>query len=815
MDRLTMDLRFVVRSLAKRPMLTAAVVVTLALAIGANAAVFGVVDALLVHPYDMHDVDRIVMPLTTSPQWIGRRETVSRADFLDWRRELQGGAIEHLAATLWWDANLVGRDEPERVLGFFVSPAFFDALDAHAAIGRTFRADEEVPANAKRIVLSDGLWRRRFGADPSIVGRPVRADGDQSIVVGVMPAGFDFPMGAELWAPLALDEQASRDRAAHDLTVYGRLPPGRTLAEAQAQMRAIAQRLAREHPDTNAQLGAAVYTVSRGMSDVGVPQVLALWQAAGLLVLLIACANIANLLLARAAEREREIAIRLALGSSRGRIIRESLVESALLVGAAIPAALAVAFASLRLMHALMPARIVRFIAGWNRLGLDWRTIGATIACAALAAAIFGTLPAWQMARGIVGDALKSDGRTGAGPARQRLRRALVVAELALALPLLAAAMLSVSTVTRSLASWQGYDPTNVLTFRAILPDARYPDADSRARFAAAALDAIADTAGARDAAAANVLPAIDSNARRAIELAGRPAAEPSKAPRVDYRVVSPHYFDVLRVPVLSGRAFAAADQKSSEPVAIVSESMARKFWPAGGAIGERVRIADGPWMRVVGICGDVVHDWFDYQRFAENANGRLPTLYRPIAQAPSDALVFAVRTSGDPLALVPGVRAAIARVDPTQPVFEMMTLRQVQRDRTISLQYIASVMSVFAALALLLALLGLYAVMTVLVTQRVREIGVRMALGATSRDVTRLTLSQAGRLTAIGITIGLLLAVALGRGMEAGLLGIVSSDIRVTAALAAALGAAAVAASYLPARRAASVDPIVALRTE
>ena len=814
MDRLLMDVRFAMRSLAKRPTLSAAVVVTLALAIGANAAVFGVVDALLLHPYDMHDVDRIVMPLTTSPQWIGHRETVSRADFLDWRRELQGGGIEHLAATLWWDANLVGRDEPERVLGFFVSPAFFDALDAHAAIGRTLRADEEVPANAKRIVLSDGLWRRRFGADPSIVGRPVRADGGQWIVVGVMPAGFDFPMGAELWAPLALDEKASRDRTAHDLTVYGRLAPGRTLAEAQAEMRAIAQRLTREHPDTNAQLGVAVYTVSRGMADVGVPQVLALWQAAGLIVLLIACANIANLLLARAAEREREIAIRLALGSSRGRIIRESLVESALLVGAAIGPALAVAAASLRLMHAFMPARIVRFIAGWNRLGLDWWTVGATIACAALAAAISGTLPAWQMARGIVGEALKSDGRTGAGPARQRLRRALVVAELALALPLLVAAMLSVSTVTRSLASWQGYDPTNVLTARAILPDARYPDADSRARFAAAALDAIAETPGARDAAAANVLPAIDSNATRAIELPGRPAVDPSKAPRVDYRVVSPRYFDVLRVPVLSGRAFAAADQKNGEPVAIVSESMARKFWPAG-AIGERVRIAGGPWMRIVGICGDVVHDWFDSQRWAENANGRVPTLYRPIAQAPSDALVLAVRTSGDPLALVPGVRAAIARVDPTQPLFETMTLRQVLLDRTISLQYIASVMSVFAALALLLALLGLYAVMTVLVTQRVREIGVRIALGATSRDVTRLTLSQAGRLTAIGIAIGLLLAVALGRGMEAGLLGIVSSDIRVTAALAAALAAAAVAASYLPARRAASVDPIVALRTE
>jgi len=815
MDRLMMDVRLAVRSLVKRPLMSLAVVLTLALGIGANAAVFGVVDALVLHPYAMHDVDRIVMPVTTSPQWIGRRETVSRADFLDWRRELENGAIDHLAATLWWDANLVGRDEPERVLGFFVSPAFFDALDAHAAIGRTLGRDEEVPANAKRIVLSDGLWRRRFGADPAIVGRPVRADGDLWIVVGVMPPGFDFPMGAELWAPLALDQQAARNRTTHDLTVYGRLAPGRTLGEAQAQMGAIAQRLAREHPDTNAQLGAAVYTVSRGMSDVGVPQILALWQAAGLIVLLIACANIANLLLARGAEREREIAIRLALGSSRSRIIRESLVESALLVVAAIPLALAVASVSLRLMHAFMPARIVHFIAGWNRLGVDRWTVGATIACAAAAAAIFGTLPAWQMARGIVGDALKSDGRTGAGPRRQRLRRALVVAEIALALPLLVAATLSVSTVTRSLGGWQGYDPTNVLTVRAALPERRYPDADSRARFVTAALDAIARTPGVRDQAAANTLPAIDSNATTMIELPGRPVVERSKAPRVDFRAVSPRLFDVLRIPVVSGRAFTTGDQKSSEAVAIVSESMARKFWPSGDAIGERVRIVNGPWMRIVGVCGDVVHDWFDYSRWADNGNGRVPTLYRPIAQAPSDTLVLAVRAAGDPLEMVSGVRAAIARADPMQPVYEMMTLRQVLRDRTISLQYIASVMTAFAALALLLALLGLYAVMTVLVTQRVREIGVRIALGATARDVARLTLSEAGRLTAIGIAVGLVLAVAFRRGMEAGLLGLASSDIRATAALAAALAAASIAASYLPARRAASVDPIVALRTE
>jgi putative ABC transport system permease protein len=806
MDRLFMDVRYAIRSLLKRPTMTATIVATLALGIGANAAVFGVVDAMLLHPFVMADVDRIVMPVTTSPRWTGHRETVSAADFLDWRRDLSGGAIEHLAATDWWDANLVGRDEPERVLGFRVSAEFFAALDGRAAIGRTFLAEEEVLANSRRVVLSDGLWRRRFGADPAIVGQPVLIDGMQWIVVGVMPASFTFPLMAEVWSPLTFDEKTSRNRSAHSLTVFGRLANGRTLDQARVQMKAIAQRLATDHADTNAQLGADVFTLSGGMADVGLPAVLGLWQAAGLFVFLIACANIANLLLARASEREREIAIRLALGSSRGRIIRESLLESAILVACSLPLALAVASASLRLMHAMMPARIVRYIAGWDRLGLDAWTIAGTIACAAIASLIFGALPAMQMARGIVADALKSDGRTGAGPGRQRVRRALVVAEIALALPLLVAAMLSISTIRSFLISWQGYDPNNVLTMRAVLPESRYPDADSRERFALLALERLSEVAGVRAASVGNVIPAVDTNSMRAFEIAGQAIAEQAKWPRVDYRAISLKYFDVLRMPLLSGRAFTAADRKGSEPVAIVSESMARKFWPTGGAIGERVRVADGEWMRIVGICGDVVHDWFD---------GRVPTLYRPLPQAPSDTLIFAVRTAGDPLALAAESRAAIARLDATQPVFEIMSLRQVLSERTISLQYIAAVMAAFAGLALLLAILGLYAVMTYLVAQRVREIGVRIALGATGRDVARLTLSQAARLTAMGLAIGVLLAVALSRGMEAGLLGIVSTDFRVTAALAAALGVTALAASYLPARRAAAIDPMTALRAE
>jgi predicted permease len=311
---------------------------------------------------------------------------------------------------------------------------------------------------------------------------------------------------------------------------------------------------------------------------------------------------------------------------------------------------------------------------------------------------------------------------------------------------------------------------------------------------------------GARAVTVANVVPALDSNWKRAIEISGRPIDARSKAPEVDYRAVSPQYFDVLRMPVLSGRGLTVADRDTSEPVAMVSEAMARKFWPDGAALDSRIRIANGPWLRVVGISGDVVHDWFD---------GQQPTVYRPVAQAPIDTVTIAIRTDGDPMGLVAAARAAVARVDRQQPLFDIMSERSVLTDRTISLKYIASVMAAFAGIALLLALLGLYAVMTFLVARRVREIGVRMALGASQRDVVRLALSQAVRLTALGVAIGALLAVALGRAMEAGLLGIVSSDIRLTAALAAVLALTAVAAGYIPARRAASVDPMTALRTE
>ena len=467
---------------------------------------------------------------------------------------------------------------------------------------------------------------------------------------------------------------------------------------------------------------------------------------------------------------------------------------------------MAVSWAFLGLMRLFMPARIVRFVPGWDRMTVNSRLFGVTVILGVVAALIFGTLPALQMSRGRVLEALKSDGRTGASPGRQRLRRSFVVAEIALVLPLLVAAMLSVRGVTQFLRDWQGYDPNGLLTFRVVLPEARYGDAESRRRFALASVDEFGAIPGVTGVVVANTLPATDSNTSRRIEVEGQIVPDTASPPSVDYRTVNAAYFDVLKMPILSGRAFASVDQNGTTPVAVVSQSMAAKYWPAGGAIGARVRIGKEPWMVVVGICGDVIHD-------IDRRN--LPTLYRPVTQALSDYLIFALRTPGDPLAIVAQVRQALSRVDPNQPVFEIRSMRQVLHERTIGLQDIAGVMGTFAGLALILALLGLYAVMTFLVAQRVHEIGVRIALGATAADVTRLTLGDAARLTTIGVAIGLVLAVALGRAMEAGLLGLVSSDVKVSAGLALALAVTAIGASYLPARRAAGVDPIVALRNE
>jgi len=605
-----------------------------------------------------------------------------------------------------------------------------------------------------------------------------------------------------------LTRQLPKEAAKRDsryLTVIGRLRSGTTFDDADAEMAVLASRLAHDYPDANRDHGIRVYSLTRGMLDEGSGALLTLWQASAFVVLLIACANIANLMLARAAERRRETAIRVALGASRSRVLRELLTESMLLALIAVPPALGFAWVCLHFIRVAMPARILRFVPGFETLGPDMWLLGFTLGLAMLTACIFGLLPALQAARSKVSDTLKEGGRTATG--RQFLRRAIVVAEVSIALPLLVAAGLSVLGTHRLLNGPQGYDPDGLLNMKLLLPERTYPDDVARRHFVERAISTLSSVGGVERVAAANSFPSSGSNSTRAIEIDGRPAPDPRNLPTVDSRVVTPSYFDVMRIPLLQGRALADADRETAAPVAVISESMARKYWPGEDPVGRRLRSPTEAWITVVGVCGDIIQDWFDRRN--------VPTMYRPFAQAPTEYFGIAVRATGDPAAIAGAVRQAMLKVDAMQPVFEMMTMRVQLHDRTIGLQYLAAIMTVFAALALLLAAGGLYAVISYLVAQRRQEIAVRIALGASRADVLRLTIGQAMTLTLIGTAIGLGLSVALGRMMEAGMLGIATSDARVIALFAGVLAASALLAGYLPARRAAAIDPMTALRTE
>jgi putative ABC transport system permease protein len=805
MRTLLTETKHAFRTLLKRPALTALVVVTLAVGLAANASMFQVIDALILRPFTFEDVDRVVLVAETAPDAPAEmQESVSPGMYRDLRA--QADAFAHLGAFEWWDVNLATGDEAERISGFAVSANFFTAIGAQPALGRSFTLDEETRGNHRRVVLSDGLWQRRFAGDPAVLGRTVLLDGESYEIVGVMPKDFSFPLGSEIWAPLALEPETAGRRDLRYLTLIGRLAPGRTVRDAHAQVAAIGDRVAQEYPETNRGRGLMAVTLTEGMRDQGLGPIVSLWQASAALVLLIACANIANLLLARGAERQREMAVRTALGASRARIVRERLIESAALALAAVPLGLALAWLGIDLMRAGLPARLVRFVAGWQTMDVDGRLVMFTIGLAALTSLTFGVIPALRASRPAVTEALKDGGRgTSAGRERQRLRRALVVGQIALALPLLVASGLSTLGAHRFLSGSQGYDPDGLLIMRAMLPDARYGQPEARRQFAESALRELGGLPGVERVALANVLPSLTSNAGRSIEVEGRPNPDPANAPRIDYRAVTPGFFETLGIPILRGRGITAADGADAQPVVVLSESAATRYFPDTDPLGRRLRLGDDRLLTVVGISGDVIHDWF--------AGRNKPTAYRPYLQAPTGALAIVLRAAGDPSGLALPAAAAVRRIDPAQALYDVMPMRESLHQRTIGLQYVARVMAVFGLIALLLAAVGVYSVMAFMVSQRTHEIGVRIALGASRGDVLSLTVGSAVRLTALGVAIGLLASLGVSRLLESALEGVLTGDLRVSLAVAGVLVTSAVLAGYIPARRATGIDPMVALR--
>lgn len=799
------ELRLAFRAMLHQPLASGVVILTLALGLGANVATFGMIDSLVLRPFTFPDVDRLVMPSENSTDDPYPRETIApagvRAYGAPWR------TLEGMAAYGWWDVNLSGGQEPERVLGFRVTADFFSLLRVAPARGRLLDARDMTWGAHHQAVISDGLWRRRFGSDPAMVGRTIRLDGEPYEVVGIAAPAFVFPDGADIWAPLAFSASEAENRTNRWLTMFGRLRGDASLAAASAEIDARFTAAQTAHPDAYRDRRLVVRSFTDGMIDIGLPQILALWQAAAVLVLLIGCTNIANLLLARGAARQRELAVRLAIGAGRWRVVRQLLAESIVLALIATPAALAVAALVFRVLQASMPAMLVRFVPGWDRMAVNAGLAGWAVLAALATAVIFSLLPAVQSSRPNLTGTLRDGGRGATGLAmRSRLRRGLVVAEIALALPLLIASGLAAVGAQRFASGPQGYEPAGVLRARTILPDATHPTPEARLQFTERLIEEARQIPGVELAATASVLPTVTSNAQRRLTIDGKPV-NPGQTIAINYRAISPDYLATLRIPVVSGRPFTTADRDGAQPVAIVSEAAAQRFWPGESPIGRRLRLGadDRPWLTVVGVSGDTIHDWF--------ASRREPTAYVPVAQAPSSSINLIVRTSVPPETVADATRRAFARVDPAQPVFEVMTMTEALRVRTTGLRFISALMAAFGVLALVLATVGIYSVMAYYVAQRRHEMGVRMALGASAHDIIRLTVGQGARMAAVGIAIGLGFGIALARLMESLLFGVVALEPWLFAAVALTLGAAALAASLLPARHATSVDPASALR--
>jgi putative ABC transport system permease protein len=798
------DVRYAWRAVWQRPALSVAIIMTLALALAANSTTLSLMDALVLRPYRFPGVDRLLVVTTGAPgDTFVDRSNVTGADFREWRE--QATSVRDWALYQWWEPNLSGVDIPEVVPGFQVSPGFFSLLGVRPVVGREFVEAEGETGQHHRVVLGHALWTRRFAGDPAIVGKSVRFNGESYEVVGVAPPGFNTPEGAEVWAPLALSPEAWANRRATNYGLFARLADGATVESARAELTGIVDAQRRDHPDTNGKREARVMTFTRGMADPGAGPFIAIWQAAAILLLLIACANIANLLMARGAERTAEYSLRLALGSSRGRLFGQTLFEGLWLSVMAIVIAMPLIAVGLGLARASIPASVLRFVPGWSFIKIDVPLFLATAALGTVAMVVFSLLPAFQAIRAQVSDSLRQSGRTTtASRQRQFMRSALAATQVALALALVFASVLALTAADRTVNGMLGFDKENVLVAQLNLPDRTYSDAETRRQFVEQVSSAMRTIPAASVVGTTNIIPAAFNNNSRRVFPEGVTIPE-LEARFAEFRRVNSDYFGALKIPLMRGRWFDDSDRVDATPVAVVSAALAAHYWPDEDPIGKRFKVAvDGPWLSVVGVSGNIVHNWFVRQSHA---------VYRPISQDAPYQVAFAVRTIGDPSALAGDLRRAVAAVDADQPIASLETLDRLVEERAAGFAFIARALGAVGAIALVLAVMGIYSLMAFLTTQRTQEIGVRMALGAGRWQVIRAITKRAVGITIAGSLAGAALAFAVGQAMQAILFGLITTSLVQLAGLVLVLGSAALLAAYLPARRAARIDPMSALR--
>lgn len=798
------DLRYAWRNVRHQPALSATVALVLAVALAANATTFALIDALVLRPFRYPGVDRAVLVASAGHKLFFDRESVASGDFLDWRDQT-ADVFDRLAAIDWWDPDYTRNGPPQQLAGFRVSAALFDILGARPLLGRTLlQADEDgaIPV----VVLSQGFWERQFAGRRDVLGMQLRLDGTMHRVVGVMAADFRVPMGADVWATLRLPPEARADRAYGHLMVVGRLRGGTTVETAERRLEAILAQQKRAFPDTHAKREVSVRSFTDGFRDPGSGPFLAVWQVAALLLLLVACANVVNLVLARNTEREREFAVRLALGASSRRIAWQLMLEGLLLSGGAALLALPLVWASLQGLRAMMPDTIVRFVGGWPYMRMDGRTFVVTAALAVGATVLFAMIPAWRAGRQSVTVGLRQGGRlTSHG--RQRGRTLLAAAQIALTLMLLTCAGQTLATLYRVTEGPLGFDPDGILVGRLTLHGDRYEDPEARRQFADRVLTRLRAIPAVTSAGINSIIPY--GGADSTISFWPEPVQpRPADAVHVNWRRITPDVLPLMRVPLIAGRMIQESDRRDAPPVALVSQSLASRFWPGQNAIGRRFRVSgDGHFITVVGVVGDVTNDWL--------TGAKKATLYQPLAQDPPSFFGIMLRTVTDPIQLAAELRAAVQTEDEDQPILDLRTLQQVVADGTVGLRIASKGLGVMALVSCLLSTIGLYGLIAFLTGLRTREIGLRMALGASRWDVIRLTGATALGLAVTGVTVGLGLAYGIGYLLERQLFGVITNSPLLASGLAALLGAVSLLAGYMPARRAANVDPTIALRSE
>jgi predicted permease len=817
-ETLIQDLRYGARMLLKNPGFTFVAVLTLALGIGANTAIFSVVNGVLLRALPYYEPERLVMLWADRPilqAQIGLPDfPVAVADFVDWRNQNQ--VFEQMAAMFAPRINLTGGGEPESVFGLRTSASLFPLLGARFTLGRAFLPEEDRAGTDRVVVISHGLWQRRYAADPKLIGQKITLDNEAYTVIGVTAPDFQFPRRgevpanfgaatkADLYLPIAFTPVNMNDRRNNYLTVIARLKPGVSVGQASAEMNAIARRLTEQYPQTNTDKGVRLAPLQQQAVGKARTALLVLLGAVGF-VLLIACANVANLLLARAATRQKEMAIRAALGASRRRVLRQLLTESLLLAISGGVAGLLLAQWGVKMLLAIAPENLPRTY----DIRLDTRVAGFTLLVSLMTGIVFGLIPALQASKINLGETLKEGGRDAAGLLRRRLRGLLIMGEVALAFVLLIGAGLLISSFARLTEVDPGLDPRGVLTMDILLPFAKYRDGQGRIAFFQETLERVRALPGVEAAAAVSPLPLSGGHASGGFGIEGR-LSSTDQTFNAGVCVISPDFFKTFRVPLVNGRLIAESDDAKARSVVVVNESLAGKYFANEDLLEKRIILSGDDFARViVGVVGDVKHSALD-----EEAK---PEIYLPTAQAqfPPTLMSLAVRAGGDPMQMVAAVRGQVWAGDKDLPIFNIETMERLMAKSVAPRRFNLLLLGVFALVGLALAAVGLYGVMSYTVTQRTREIGVRMAMGAQRGDVLRLVIREGMKLAFIGALLGLGGALALTRLLKTLLFEVSATDPLTFIVIAGLLTLVALLACWIPARRAASMDPLVSLRVE